>query len=241
MLNRLINELKKLENPEKAQILQKFFKTGKGEYGEGDIFLGLTMPQQRSIAKKYSELGLKEIQKLLKDKIHEHRMMGVILLTDKYKKGYLKTKIPSKEIFDFYLNNAKYINNWDLVDLSAPYIVGDFLSNMDYGEDYEPILINLARSENLWERRISIISTYAFIRKNNFKLTLKISEMLLGDSHDLIHKAVGWMLREVGKKDERVLENFLKKNYKKIPRITLRYSIEKFPEEKRKGYLKGEI
>ncbi|MBU2562748.1 MAG: DNA alkylation repair protein [Nanoarchaeota archaeon] len=231
MLKNLQKDLENLANPKQAEILQRFFKTGKGGYGEGDIFLGIKVPFQRKVAKNYSELGLNELQKLLNSKIHEHRLTGLIILENKYKK--LENK---KNIFDFYLKNTQKINNWDLVDLSAPNIIGDFLLDKD-----RDILVQLAKSQNLWEKRIAIVSTFSFIRNNQFKDTLKISEILLNDSHDLIHKAVGWMLREVGKKEVKVLEEFLKKHYKNMPRTMLRYAIEKFEEGRRKEYLLGEV
>lgn len=231
MLIRLIQDLKESSNKEHSEISQKFFKTKKGEYGEGDIFLGIKVPVQRKIAKKYFNLKLDDLQKLLNSKIHEERFTALIILNAQYKKSDSENK---KIIFDFYIRNAKNINNWDLVDVSSPNIVGDFLLDKE-----KEILYNLAKSENLWEKRIAIVSTFAFIRKNNFEDTLFISEILLRDSHDLIHKAVGWMLREVGKKDENILRNFLKQNYEKLPRTTLRYAIEKFDEAERKNWLKG--
>ncbi len=233
MLNELINELKKNSSKEKAEIYQRFFKTGKGEYGEGDVFIGLTMPMQRSIAKKYLNLSLPKIQELLKSKIHEHRMSGLIILTEKYKRANERER---ENIFGFYLKNTRHINNWDLVDVTCPRIVGDFLKNRD-----KKILYDLVHSENLWERRIAVVSCFAFIQKREFEDALAISEILLEDNHDLIHKAVGWMLREVGKKDIEVLRKFLKGNYKRIPRTTLRYAIEKFEEGERKKFLRGEI
>ncbi|MDP3955079.1 MAG: DNA alkylation repair protein [bacterium] len=225
----LVSEIQKQKNLQKAKILQRFFKTGKGEYGEGDIFLGLTVPLERQIAKNYSHLPLSDLQKLLKSKIHEHRLVTLLILVGQYKKANEKTK---KEIFDFYLDNTKNISNWDLVDLSAPNIVGDFLLDKD-----REILSKLAKSSCLWERRIAVLATYAFIKASGFSDTLKIAEILLKDKHDLIHKAVGWMLREVGKRDEGILDKFLKENLPKIPRTTLRYAIERFPETKRKSYL----
>jgi len=231
MLNQLKEDLLKLGNSEKAKILSRFFKTGKGEYGDGDVFLGIKVPEQRKVAKKYLNLSLEDIQKLLSSEVHEHRLTSLFILIDKYKKSDDK-----KEIFDFYLKNTKKINNWDLVDLSAGNVLGNYLLEKD-----KSILYELAKSDNLWEKRIAIISTFAFIRDNKFEDTLKISELLLNDKHDLIHKAVGWMLREIGKRDQEVEEGFLKKYYKKMPRTMLRYSIEKFDEDKRKGYLNGEI
>jgi len=235
MLNELVEELKSLANPEQAKNLKRYFKTGKGQYGEGDIFLGLKMPQIRDIAKKYTELSFNDLQMLLNSTIHEHRMTALIILIHKYKKSK-KDIFEKRRIYEFYMKNTQNINNWDLVDISCPRIVGDFLSRE--GTD---ILRMLAKSENLWERRIAIVSTFAFIAKRNLGETLVIADMLIEDKHDLIHKAVGWALREVGKKNIEVLEIFLKPRYKTMPRTMLRYAIEKFPEEKRKRYLKGEI
>lgn len=235
MLNELKKEIEKAKNPEQAKILQRFFKTGKGEYGEGDIFLGIKVPIQRSIAKNYTELSFIDLQNLLNSKIHEERLIALIILTNKYKKAK-KDTAKKRQIFEFYLKNTNNINNWDLVDLSAPNIVGDF-SSIDGNE----IIRFLAKSKNLWEKRIAIVSTHAFIRKRIFGETIAIADILIKDEHDLIHKAVGWMLREVGKRNQDVLEIFLKERYKTMPRTMLRYAIEKFPEEKRKAYLKGEI
>jgi len=229
-LQEIKEDLQSYASPEKAKILQRFFKTGKGEYGEGDVFLGLKVPETRKIAEKYKELSLLDIQKLLDSKIHEHRLVGLLILVDKYEKSN------NKEIVDFYLANTKNINNWDLVDLTAHKILGHYLLDKD-----RTLLYNLARSNDLWEKRISIISTFYFIKNNDFKDALKISEILLNDKHDLIHKAVGWMLREIGKRDQKAEEKFLKKYYKKMPRTMLRYAIEKFDEKKRKAYLRSEI
>lgn len=229
MLNNLIAELEKARNPEQAEILQRFFKTGKGEYGDGDVFLGIKVPVQRSIAKKYFGLGLPKIKELLKSKVHEHRLTGVIILDGKYKKAGDGEK---ENIFNFYLENIKNINNWDLVDLSAPHIVGNYLLTHS-----RQILYKLAKSKNLWERRIGILACFAFIRQGEFDDALKISEILLNDEHDLIHKAVGWMLREVWKRNEAAAEKFLREHYKKMPRTMLRYAIERMDEEKRRFYL----
>jgi 3-methyladenine DNA glycosylase AlkD len=228
--------LKENSSKETAKILQKFFKTKKGEYGEGDNFIGIKVPILRNIAKEFKNLPISDIQGLLNSQIHEKRLVGVFIMIKQYEKSGEKRK---KKIFDFYLNNIKGINNWDLVDLSAPNIIGDFLFDKD-----KNILYSLAKSGNLWEKRISIISTFAFIRKNEFKDTFEISKILINDRHDLIHKAVGWMLREVGKRgSQELLESFLKENkrYKKMPRTMLRYTIERFNEELRQKYLKGEI
>ncbi|MDP3987762.1 MAG: DNA alkylation repair protein [Candidatus Levybacteria bacterium] len=224
-------DLQKLSDPKKAKILSRFFKTGKGQYGEGDIFLGIPVPNQRRVAKRYVNLPLNELEKLLNSKIHEHRLTALLILVDKYKKTRLDSA--RQEIFDFYLKNTKNINNWDLVDLSAPNIVGNFLLNSNRN-----VLYKLANSKNLWEKRIAVLATYAFIKNNQFEDTLKISQILLKDKHDLMHKAVGWMLREVGKRNQEIEEEFLKKYYKQMPRAMLRYAIEKFSEEKRRFYLK---
>jgi len=231
MLNRLKKEIEEAKNPEQAKILQRFFKTGKGEYGEGDIFLGIKVPIQRKIAKGYTNLSFMDLQTLLNSKIHEERLIALIILTNKYQKSK-KDFVKKRQIFEFYLKNTHNINNWDLVDLSAPNIVGDFSST-----DGTEVIRFLAKSKNLWERRIAIVSTYAFIKKRIFGETLAIADMLLKDEHDLIHKAVGWMLREVGKQDMNVLRKFLNENINTIPRTTLRYSIEKMNKSERKGYL----
>jgi len=230
-IEQIKKDLENLANPEKAKLLQRFFKTAKGEYGEGDIFLGIMVPQQRKVANKHKDLTLNQLQQLLKSNIHEHRLTAIFILVHKYKKTNQKTK---KQIFNFYLKNTNRINNWDLIDLSAPNIVGNYL--LDKPKD---ILYKLARSKSLWEKRIAILSTFAFIANNEYKDTLKISEILLNDSHDLIHKGVGWMLREVGKRvSQQKEEQFLKKHYKNMPRTMLRYAIERFPENKRKFYMK---
>ena len=231
MLDRIKKDLNKLGTKKRAEASAWFFKTGKGEYGEGDVFLGLTSQEIKDVSKKYlEEANFNNLQKLLNSKIHEYRIAVLRILIEKYQKADEKDK---KKIFNFYLKNTKHINNWDLVDISAPNIVGDYLLSKD-----KKILYKLAKSKNLWERRISIISTFRFIRENQFKDTLKISEILLNDEHDLIHKAVGWMLREIGKRDQKAEEKFLKKYYKTMPRTMLRYAIEKFEENKRKFYLK---
>ena len=223
----LKKELKDKASPKKAKIAQRFFKTGPGEYGEGDIFLGVIVPDIRKIAKKYDSLKLEEVVKLLSSKFHEERTAALLIMINKFQRGDNKEKI-----YNLYLKNAKYINNWDLVDLSADKIAGAHLLNKP-----KSILYKLAKSKNIWERRISIIATFYFIKNNKFEETLKISKILLNDEHDLIHKAVGWMLREVGKRELEVEEKFLDKYYKKMPRTMLRYAIEKFPEKKRKRYL----
>jgi len=229
ILFQLKKELSSLVNPKQAKVLQKFFKTGPGEYGEGDIFLGIKVPLQREVANKYIQLSFDNIENLLKSKIHEYRLIGLLILISKYKIAKEKER---KKIFNFYLKNYQGINNWDLVDMSAPYIVGNYLLNRN-----KDILYKLARSKNLWKKRIAIVSTFTFIKNNKFNDVLKISELLLNDNHDLIHKAVGWMLRELGKRNQKIEEDFLKKYIKKMPRTMLRYAIEKFEEKKRKSYL----
>jgi len=229
MLNQIRKELQHLADPDRAKILQKFFKTGKGQYGEGDVFLGIKVPEQRKLAKKYQGLTLKEINKLLSSKYHEHRLTSLLILVIKYSNADESGK---REIADFYFKNTAHINNWDLVDSSADKIIGDYLLQRE-----RSILYKLAKSENMWERRIAIMATFRFIKNNEFIDTLKISEILIRDDHDLIHKAVGWMLRETGKRDMAVEEAFLKKHYKKMPRTMLRYAIEKFDQKKRRTYL----
>jgi 3-methyladenine DNA glycosylase AlkD len=229
-LKELTGELRALGNPEKAKFVSGYFKTGKGQYGECDVFLGLTVPTQRRIAKKYLHLSLSDIEKLLHDKIHEYRLTGLIILYGKFKRSQEKER---KEIYQFYLKNTRWVNNWDLVDGSAREIIGEYLVDRD-----RAVLYRLARSKNIWKRRISIISTFAFIRKNDFSDSLKIAEILLNDKHDLIHKAVGWMLREIGKRNRKIEEEFLMKHYKTMPRTALRYAIEKFPRSLRDFYLK---
>ncbi len=232
-LKQLIKELNSHKSAERAKILSWFFKTGKGQYGEGDVFLGLSVPLQRSIGKKYLDLPLGDLKKLLNNKIHEYRFTALEILVMKFDKAEAAEQ---KKIFDFYILNSPQANNWDLVDTSAPYIVGEYLVSRP-----RKILYKLAKSKNLWQRRISIVSTYAFIKQDDFFETLQISKILLADAHDLIRKAVGWMLREVGKRDSQVLHDFLKQNYPQISRVTLRYAIEKFSPQVRKRYLAGSL
>lgn len=232
-LSEIRKEIINQKNPAQAINLQRFFKTGKGEYGEGDLFYGIKVPEQRKIAKQFKDLSLDELSTLLTSKVHEERLIAAFILVDQYKRGDEKKK---KLVFNFYLKHRKGINNWDLVDLSAPKIIGAFLIDKE-----KDLIYKFSRSKDLWEKRISIISTQAFIREHFFEDTLNISEILLNDKHDLIHKAVGWMLREVGNRDLEVEEEFLIKHYKAMPRTMLRYAIEKFREKKRKDYLQGTI
>lgn len=221
--------LQKKRNKEKAIFLLRFFKTQKGQYGEGDIFWGITVPEQRKIAQQFKEISLSQIQELLNDQIHECRLTGLLILIEKFKKS---EPIEQAKIFKLYLKNYQNINNWDLVDLSAPAIVGNYLLDKD-----RKILYDLAKSNNLWKKRIAIVATYAFIKNKDIEDTFKIAKILLNDSHDLIHKAVGWMLREAGKRNKEKEIDFLKKYALKMPRMMLRYSIEKFSDSERKKFL----
>jgi 3-methyladenine DNA glycosylase AlkD len=208
-----------------------WFKTGKGEYGEGDKFIGVRVPAQRTIAAKYHRLGLDAIEKLLRSPIHEHRFTGLLILVAQYERGDESTR---RRIFSFYLDHTRCVNNWDLVDVSAPGIVGEHLVLRP-----RRVLYRLARSPGLWERRIAMVATAAFIDRGDLKDTFAIAARLLADGHDLIHKATGWMLREAGKHSRSQLMKFLKRNYSKIPRTTLRYAIEHLPEAQRKNALRG--
>ena len=229
-LEKLVADLEKLKNPKKALLLGRFFKTGKGEYGEGDVFWGIVVPDSRKIAQKYfQEITLGEVRSLLEQKVHEVRFAAMATLVLKYQKGELKEK---ERVAKFYLRNLKGINNWDLVDLSAPQILGDYLFDKD-----KAIIYRLASSKDLWERRIAVLTTFGFIKQNDFHDALRIAEILLHDKHDLIHKAVGWMLREIGKRNKKAEVIFLKKHAKQMPRTALRYAIEKFPEKERKAWL----
>ena len=225
--------LKKLENREQAAISRKFFKTGPGEYGEGDIFIGIRVPVLRKLVEDYFELPIKEIQSLLKSPVHEERLLALLLMV---RKASGRSDDIKKSIYELYLKNTRFVNNWDLVDASAEHVVGAYLRDKN-----KSVLYRLAESEDLWERRIAIMSTFHYVKHHEFSKTLRISKILLFDRHDLIHKATGWMLREIGKRDLQTEENFLKTHYKKMPRTMLRYAIEKFPESKRQRYLKGKI
>jgi 3-methyladenine DNA glycosylase AlkD len=231
MMKNIREDFKKLSNQEHAARLQKYFKTGKGEYGEGDKFLGLRVPVTRKIAKKYRTISLSAASEFLQSPFHEERLFALFIFIDLFQRADEEDK---KKIYDLYLKSTKYINNWDLVDASAGRIVGAYLFTRDRKAIYD-----LAKSKNLWERRMAMMATSYFIVQNEFADTLKIAENLLNDKEDLIHRAVGWMLREIGKRDFELEENFLKKHYEEMPRTMLRYAIEKFPEEKRKSYLKG--
>jgi len=234
MISEIITKrLKKMGDKEQAAISQRFFKTGPGEYGEGDIFLGIKVPVLRELAKVYFELPLKEVKPILGSKYHEIRLLSLFIMVDQFSKGDPKKK---KSIYELYLKNTGLINNWDLVDSSAHQIVGPYLMDKSKAPLYE-----LTQSELLWERRIAIMATFYYIKNDKFTDTLKIAGRLLADKEDLIHKAVGWMLREIGKRHLPSEETFLKKHYHDMPRTMLRYAIEKFPEPKRQRYLKGQI
>ena len=223
------SDLKVVSDPAKAVELARFFKTGKGQYGEGDIFWGIKVPVQREIAKRHTDAALKDIGELLDEPVHECRLTALLILVEQYSKS---DETSRKKIFDFYLSKTDRINNWDLVDLSASKITGHYLSDKD-----RTILYSLADSSSLWEQRIAVVSTHHFIKNRDYADTIAICEKLINHRHDLIHKATGWMLREAGKRDEKVLLKFLDKHHKSMPRTMLRYSIEKLDEDQRKKYI----
>ena len=225
--------LQKLQDKQKAKILQGFFKTGPGEYGEGDIFLGIRVPDLRKLSNECKSLTAEEVLPLLRSPIHEERLFALLILVRAFSKGDGSVR---KQIYRMYLDNTRHINNWDLVDISAPHIVGAFLIDKSSRPLYQ-----LAKSNNLWERRIAVMATFHFIRSHQFSETLKVAKILLLDKEDLIHKAVGWMLREIGKRDIECEELFLKEHCKQMPRTMLRYAIEKFSPSKRRMYLDGTI
>ncbi len=222
-----------LGNKEHAAASQRFFKTGPGQYGEGDVFMGIKVPVLRKLAREYIDLSLKDIKIILQSKYHEQRLLSLLVMVGQFANGSQNKR---KSIYQLYLKNTEFINNWDLVDTSAHYIVGPYLSDKSRAPLYK-----LAQSKSLWERRIAIMATFHYIKNSEFTDTLKIARILLYDQHDLIHKAVGWMLREIGKRRLKEEEDFLKKYYRKMPRTMLRYAIEKFPESKRQRYLKGTV
>ncbi len=231
--NNIINYLKQLGNPQIAAHSRGFFKTGKGGYGEGDDFLGIRVPVIRQAVRKFSDTSIAEAEELLHSPYHEVRLFALLMLVQRFAKADADER---QTIYEMYLNNTKYINNWDLVDASAPHIVGAYLFDKE-----RDILYQLVRSSQLWERRIAIMATFYFIRRNEFEDALRLAERLLNDEHDLIHKAVGWMLREVGNRDKQQELTFLKTHYQQMPRTMLRYAIEKFPAEERQQFLKGTI
>jgi 3-methyladenine DNA glycosylase AlkD len=232
MIKDIEKALKKVSSKERADHSARFFKTGKGEYSEGDLFLGISNPDIHKLANKYKKnIDIKNTLYFLKHEIHEYRLFALDILKYKYSKGDQKEKI-----VDIYLDNLEHINNWDLVDLSAPNILGDYLLGRD-----RSILYDFARKDDLWMQRVAVLSTFAFIKNNEYQDALKIAKTLLNHEHDLIHKAVGWMLREIWKRDSNIAEKFLKDNYDDIPRTTLRYAIERMEESKRKRYLNKEF
>lgn len=231
----LRKELHAAADPKKAAVLAGFFRTGKGEYGAGDVFLGITVPVSRDIARKHHDLASAEVRRMLASRYHEERLIAFLLLVDRYQHGDARER---KRVAAFYLANAERANNWDLVDLSAPRILGRHL--LDTGASTR-MLDRLAKSKNLWRRRIAIVATAWFIGQGKLAETFRIAETLLADKHDLIHKATGWMLREAGKRDKAALVRWLKPRYKTMPRTMLRYAIERFPETQRKRYLTGTV
>jgi 3-methyladenine DNA glycosylase AlkD len=231
--DQILQELMGMADAERARHSQRFFKTGKGEYGQGDTFLGIKVPRLRALVKKYKQSTIQDALVLLHSEYHEARLTALLLMVYIYDHAHASEK---KQIYEDYLKNIAYINNWDLVDSSALQIVGHFLFDKDRSQ-----LEKLARSKDLWERRVAIISSYYFIRQYEFQDTLTLAEILLHDKEDLIHKAVGWMLREVGNRSRPTEEAFLVKHYRTMPRTMLRYAIEKFPEDRRQAYLKGDI
>lgn len=225
----ILDELLSMANPEKAVFLQRFFKTGPGQYAEGDVFLGLVVPLTRSIAKANKQTPLAELQRLIESPFHEARLCALLILVEQFKKASPEER---KERYDFYLANTSRINNWDLVDLTCPHVVGAYLADKDRSPLYA-----LARSGHLWKERIAIVSTIAFIRHGEYQDTLALADYFLTHPHDLIHKAVGWMLREVGKKDRETLTAFLESRAVRLPRTALRYAIEHYPENQRQYFL----
>lgn len=229
----LKSDLRKNSSREKAAVLRGFFKTGRGQYGYGDIFIGITVPVLRLLSRKYADLPMAKVLELLTSETHEERLLSLFLLIERYRRSGDSGK---KSVFGIYLKHTRYINNWDLVDLSAKHIVGDYLFKRD-----RSILYTLAASKFLWERRIAIVSTHYFIENNDLADTFRISRILLNDEHDLIHKAAGWMLREAGKRDVAAEEAFLMKHCESMPRTMLRYAIERFPRKRRLEYLNGNV
>ncbi|OGI11501.1 MAG: DNA alkylation repair protein [Candidatus Margulisbacteria bacterium GWF2_35_9] len=233
-LSTLRKELEPYKDSKKADQSKRFFKTGIGEYGENEVFLGITAPVLRRLSKAYMTISVDDNLELLKSKYHEERLLALFILVLKFQKS--KTETERIQIYESYIKNFKYVNNWDFVDSSAHHIVGAYLIDKD-----RQILRQWANSDDLWTKRIAMMSTFYFIKQNEFNTSLDIAKILLFDKHDLIHKAVGWMLREIGNRSINTEEEFLKKYYKKMPRTMLRYATEKFPEEKRQAYLKGAI
>lgn len=232
-IHEIETELRALANPENAAVLTRYFKAVPGGYGEGDRFLGVRVPVLRKLARKYEALSLAKCRRLLCSPYHEERMLALLILVRQYDRGDDRKRAA---IYELYLDHTDYVNNWDLVDSSAEHIVGRHLVHRD-----RSLLYTLARSESVWERRIAIMATFHYIKAGSFDETLRLADVLLADPHDLIHKAVGWMLREVGKRDRAAAEDFLRPRYRKMPRTMLRYAIERYPEELRRRYLQGEV
>lgn len=233
-LHELIKRVKKLYRPDRAEHSQHFFKTGAGQYGEGDIFWGLSVPEMRLIAKEYRDLELEDLSVLISEKIHELRLIALTILVDKYQKS--KNDKERRAIYKFYLNNRQGINNWDLVDLSVYKIMGDYL--VRFPEERQ-ILYKFIKSRNIWERRLAMVSAMAYIRNGESQIVVDLASNLIGDKHDLIHKAAGWMLRELGKRKEKELIAFLDRYGCEMPRTMLRYAIERLDEKTRKYYLES--
>lgn len=228
--------LQMLSTPERAVQMPRYFKTGKGEYGEGDIFYGVSVPDQRSIAKEfYKEISLQDLSEVLKSEVHEMRLTAIFILVAKYEKA--KNNTEKRQLVDFYLDHLEYVNNWDIVDSSAHKILGDYA----FHNGEEEILHKLSSDENMWKKRVAVVGSFWFIKNRHYELTQKLVLNNLKHPHDLMHKANGWMLREIGKKDESVMLDFLNKHYKEMPRTSLRYAIERLDEELRQDYLKGNV
>jgi len=232
-LEQIQKQLERLADSKRAAISIKFFKTGRGEYGEGDLFRGIRVPELRRLARTHAVLSLSRTETLLKSGFHEDRLLALLILVRVYSKGNEDVR---QEVFDLYLRNMAFINNWDLVDCSAEYIIGPHISNRS-----KALLQKMARSNDLWERRIAVLATFHYIKSGRFDHTFQIAKLLLNDKADLIHKAVGWMLREIGKRDQSAEETFLKRHYRKMPRTMLRYAIERFPQARRRAYLNGSV
>jgi len=243
MLNDLKHQLNKLADPERAKLSRRYFKTGKGDYGEGDEFIGIKVPQQRVVARQFRDMNLDDLQKLLNSRIHEYRLTALLIIVGQYERHRRKGEIESAlGLVNFYLANLKQVNNWDLVDLSAPKILGDFILNhknyqrLTSGIDVD-LIYGLAKSKNIWKRRVAVLATFPFIQAGQFDDALKIARLLIPDKQDLIHKATGWMLREIGKRDKKTLVSFLDKYHARMPRTMLRYAVEKFETKDKSKYL----
>ncbi|GAA0880416.1 DNA alkylation repair protein [Algoriphagus jejuensis] len=235
LTEQIIESLRDKAIPEKAEFFPRFFKSGPGEYGEGDLFLGVKVPDQRRIAKQfYKEIGLDELSELIQDPYHEVRLTGLIALVYRYQK--LKAEFDQKQLVDFYLSHLEWVNSWDLVDTTSHAILGHYYLHRD-----KQLFYDLAGSHDLWRQRVAMISSFFWIKKGEFADALALAEILKDHPHDLMHKAVGWMLREIGNRDFELEMDFLKKHYQTMPRTALRYAIEKFPEELRQDFLKGRV